>query len=74
MKILFFNILREYSFRDRVACQSYFLSKFYPFIDNPSCGSPEDDFLNLSQDWINVNRDLTKSIEDCKHEHNLIPA
>ena len=74
MKNLLFNILREHNFRNSVACQDVFLSRFYHFMDNPSYYSPEEDFRNLTLDWINVNRDLGKSIEECKHEHNLISA
>lgn len=74
MKGILFNFLREYTFRYKTKSKDTFLSDFYPFIDNPICPSPQQDFLNLSNDWLNVSRDLNKSIQECKQENNLIPA
>lgn len=74
MKIILFNILRECNFRDMIMCQDLFLSQFYSFIDHPKYISPREDRLNLRRDCLNVNADLSKSIEECKREHDLIPA
>jgi hypothetical protein len=70
MGYFLFNILREYNFRR--TWRDSFLSEFYPFIDHPEYIPPREDFNNLSKDWINVNQDLGKSIQECKTEHNLI--
>ena len=68
------NILREYTFRHKIACQDLYLSEFYHYIDHLEYLSPKEDFRNLSKDWMNVNADLRKSIHECKKEHNLISA
>ena len=74
MRAYLFNILREYNFRYRIACQDVYLSKFYSFIDHIEYISPREDFINLSKDCKNVNVDLNKSIQECKRKHNLIHA
>lgn len=74
MKGMLFNFLREYTFRYKIMCQDIFLSDFYPFLDNPSYPAPQQDFLNLSNDCLNVRHDMNKSIQECKQENNLIPA
>lgn len=72
--IVLFNILREYTFRHKIVCQDLYLSKFYPYIDHLDYIPPREDLHNLSKDWINVNSDLKKSIEECKLEHDLTIA